>query len=351
MSQLQYVEAHGTGTELGDPVEVNALKQAVTETHGLPIYLGALKSNIGHLESAAGVAGLIKAVKVLSERTVPANLHCSPLNPYIELHDSRFVINERQSSLKASDQGIFAAVSSFGFGGSIASVVLRRYESNRTTARAHRAFSGHEVVLVLSAKTRRGLVSQAINLRQHLSSHPEQIEEVAYTLQVGRAELSYRLSIVAMDSADGLNKLTRFIESEAALSDADFSTGANELNHVSIFTGHIKGSKTEKMSNEALPEPLTLDNANRVAERFVKGVKFNWNLLYGGARPNRVVLPGYPFEQQRYWLPKDQVTTWYDVDNFSNEQFVEHSFYENLLDRVLVDDLDTETVLQLLRKD
>ncbi|WP_103364778.1 SDR family NAD(P)-dependent oxidoreductase [Pseudomonas syringae] len=351
LSQLQYVEAHGTGTELGDPVEVNALKQAVTETHGLPIYLGALKSNIGHLESAAGVAGLIKAVKVLSERTVPANLHCSPLNPYIELHDSRFVINERQSSLKASDQGIFAAVSSFGFGGSIASVVLRRYESNRTTARAHRAFSGHEVVLVLSAKTRRGLVSQAINLRQHLSSHPEQIEEVAYTLQVGRAELSYRLSIVAMDSADGLNKLTRFIESEAALSDADFSTGANELNHVSIFTGHIKGSKTEKMSNEALPELLTLDNANRVAERFVKGVKFNWNLLYGGARPNRVVLPGYPFEQQRYWLPKDQVTTWYDVDNFSNEQFVEHSFYENLLDRVLVDDLDTETVLQLLRKD
>src|SRR5262249_15513379 len=124
-AEVGYVEAHGTGTALGDPIEVNALKSVFMKGRTWePLYLGAVKSNIGHLEAAAGIAGLIKTVLVLKEGEIPQNLHFEKLNPKIDLEGTPLAAaSERMKWVRTTGRRM-SGVSSFGFGGTNAHVVL-----------------------------------------------------------------------------------------------------------------------------------------------------------------------------------------------------------------------------------
>ena len=121
-SQISYLESHGTGTALGDPIEVNSLKAVLNEAREEICYLGSLKTNIGHLEAAAGIAGLIKTVICLQHETIAPNLHFKQLNPLIDLSDSKITIPQQLQPWKGSAR--YAGVSSFGFGGTNAHVIL-----------------------------------------------------------------------------------------------------------------------------------------------------------------------------------------------------------------------------------
>ncbi|HWU88805.1 MAG TPA: polyketide synthase, partial [Kofleriaceae bacterium] len=127
---VDYIECHGTGTVLGDPIEVEALKNVLGERRDKPVVLGAVKSNIGHLEGAAGVVGLIKTVEVLRHRAAPGNVHLKTLNPKIDLQGFAAVIPTQPTKLgRAGDKApLVAGVSSFGFGGTNAHVVLESWE-------------------------------------------------------------------------------------------------------------------------------------------------------------------------------------------------------------------------------
>ncbi|MCA9960922.1 MAG: polyketide synthase, partial [Anaerolineales bacterium] len=123
--QISYVETHGTGTKLGDPIEVEALAAVIgAESAAAPCVLGSVKTNIGHLEGAAGIAGLIKAALVLSRERIPMHLHFRELNPLIPLADTRFEIPVQERPYPRTDQPRYAAVSSFGFGGTNAHLIL-----------------------------------------------------------------------------------------------------------------------------------------------------------------------------------------------------------------------------------
>ncbi|WP_233587255.1 non-ribosomal peptide synthetase/type I polyketide synthase [Corallococcus sp. CA049B] len=124
---VDYVECHGTGTSLGDPIEVEALKNVLGERREKPVVLGAIKSNIGHLEGAAGVVGLIKALEVLRRREAPGNVHFKSLNPKIDLEGFAAVIPTRPTALGTTGAPLVASVSSFGYGGTNAHVVLESY--------------------------------------------------------------------------------------------------------------------------------------------------------------------------------------------------------------------------------
>ncbi len=128
---VDYVECHGTGTSLGDPIEVEALKNVLGERREKPVVLGAIKSNIGHLEGAAGVVGLIKAVEVLRRREAPGNVHFKTLNPKIDLEGFAAVIPTRPTALgqTGASHPLVASVSSFGYGGTNAHVVLESWEA------------------------------------------------------------------------------------------------------------------------------------------------------------------------------------------------------------------------------
>ncbi|EHK2870599.1 polyketide synthase dehydratase domain-containing protein, partial [Vibrio parahaemolyticus] len=129
--EVDYVECHGTGTPLGDPIEVGALKAVLGVNRSHPLVLGSIKSNIGHLEGAAGIAGLIKAIEVVRRREAPGIVHFDSLNPNIDVQNFDVVISAQATRLKAEGT-VYAGVSSFGFGGTNAHVILSSYGSSQT---------------------------------------------------------------------------------------------------------------------------------------------------------------------------------------------------------------------------
>jgi amino acid adenylation domain-containing protein/non-ribosomal peptide synthase protein (TIGR01720 family) len=200
---IDYVEAHGTGTALGDPVEVTALSR-VYGGRAEPLLLGSVKSNIGHADAAAGIAGLIKAVLALSRNLLPASLHALPVNPRIDFAAGPFEVVARTQPWPSRNRPLRAGVSSFGIGGTNAHVILEaapppeapepmtNIDAREPAAQA----------LVLSAQTETALRRQAERLVTHLRAHPEQpLADVAFTLQCGRATFRHRRAVVARSAA------------------------------------------------------------------------------------------------------------------------------------------------------
>ncbi|MBD0341961.1 MAG: type I polyketide synthase, partial [Microcoleus sp. Co-bin12] len=198
---VSYVEAHGTGTSLGDPIEIAALTQAFslkTKKKGF-CAIGSAKTNIGHLDSAAGVAGLIKTVQALKHQLIPPSLHFEQANPKIDFANSPFYVNTKLSEWKAGKTPRRAGVSSFGIGGTNAHVVLEEAPSVEKSGE-----SRPSQLLVLSAKTSSALDCATVNLSKYLKQHPdENLADVAYTLQVGRRAFSHRRIVVCNDIEEG----------------------------------------------------------------------------------------------------------------------------------------------------
>jgi non-ribosomal peptide synthase protein (TIGR01720 family) len=194
---ITYVEAHGTGTRLGDPCEIRALTQAFRAGTDKRRFcaIGSVKSNIGHLDAAAGVAGLIKTVLSLENRRIPASLHFQQPNPEIDFDSSPFFVNDKLAEWPDGPTPRRAGVSSFGIGGTNAHVVVEeapRLESAPASRSRH--------LLLLSAKSRAALDRATSNLADHLRASPGVLlADVAYTLQVGRGVFPHRRTVVCED--------------------------------------------------------------------------------------------------------------------------------------------------------
>ncbi|MBE7384660.1 MAG: SDR family NAD(P)-dependent oxidoreductase [Leptolyngbya sp. SIO1E4] len=202
---ITYIEAHGTGTTLGDPIEVAALKRAFRASTDKKDYcaLGSVKTNVGHLDAAAGIAGLIKTVLALDRKLLPPTLNFETPNPQIDFENSPFYVNTELSEWKANGTPRRAGVSSFGFGGTNAHVILEEAPVLEMPS-ASRA----KQLILLSAKTSSALETMTANLATHLKHHPAlNLADVAYTLQMGRQGFSHRRMILAEDVDDALDAL------------------------------------------------------------------------------------------------------------------------------------------------
>lgn len=205
--RIGYLEAHGTGTPVGDPIEIAALTQAYrasTERSGF-CAIGSLKTNIGHLDTAAGIAGLMKAVKALEHRQLPPSLHFARPNPAIDFTSTPFAVNTALRPWPAPLDGPrCAAVNSLGVGGTNAHVILE--EAPPLDAGGA---SGSAYLLVLSARTREALDSACTNLAAHLAAHPSlHVADVAFTLQTGRRAFDHRRVVAVSGVADAVSALT-----------------------------------------------------------------------------------------------------------------------------------------------
>ncbi|MGB3292550.1 MAG: SDR family NAD(P)-dependent oxidoreductase [Phormidesmis sp.] len=214
---VTYVETHGTGTPLGDPIEVAGLTQAFRRQTQAKNFcaIGSVKTNIGHLDAAAGVAGLIKTVLALKHRQIPPSLHCQQPNPKLDLDNSPFFVNSTLRQWPTENTPRRAGVSSFGIGGTNAHVVLEEappvpssayevpLENTSKTARPWQ-------LLLLSAKTPTALDKATANLAEQLQQTPDiTLADVAYTLSVGRRAFDHRRLLVCQSSADAADALTR----------------------------------------------------------------------------------------------------------------------------------------------
>jgi len=202
---ITYVETHGTATALGDPTEVTALTRAFgsrTQKRGF-CALGSVKSNIGHLDAAAGVASLIKTVLALKHKEIPPSLHFEKPNPNIDFENSPFYVNSRLSQWKSDGAPRRAGVSSFGIGGTNAHVVVQEAPELEpsSTSRLYQ-------LLVLAAKTRSALETATKNLIACFKQNPElKLPDAAYTFQVGRKAFSHRRMIVCRNVDDAVSIL------------------------------------------------------------------------------------------------------------------------------------------------
>ncbi|RKH58571.1 type I polyketide synthase [Corallococcus llansteffanensis] len=205
---LGYVEAHGTGTALGDPIEVQALTRAFGDEAAGPrtCVLGSVKANIGHLDAAAGVTGLIKTALALKHRKLPPSIHASNPHPLIPWESTPFYLNDDLREWKAPARTPRrAGVSSFGMGGTNAHVILEEAPAPRPTS----ASAPAPRLLVLSARTPGALAAQTARLAEHLRSHPQaDLADVAWTLQVGRRRHAHRRAVVAHDVAEAVQALS-----------------------------------------------------------------------------------------------------------------------------------------------
>lgn len=202
---ITYVEAHGTGTSLGDPIEVAALARAFRRSSSATGFcgLGSIKSNLGHLDAAAGIAGLIKTALALQHRELPPSLHYRAPNPQIDFASSPFRVQDRLASWEPRDGVRRAGVSSFGIGGTNAHVILAE-----APASAPSGPGWPWQILPLSARSPGALDASSARLAGHLQEHPDQpLADIAHTLQQGREAFDDRQIIVCRDHEEAVAAL------------------------------------------------------------------------------------------------------------------------------------------------
>jgi acyl transferase domain-containing protein/acyl carrier protein len=200
---IGYIEAHGTGTQLGDPVEIAALTQAFRVSTDRRQYcaIGSVKSNVGHLNAAAGVTGLIKAVLAVEHARIPPSLHFRTSNPEIDFTSSPFYVQTELADWTGAPRR--AGVNSFGIGGTNAHVVIEQAPAveGSSPSREHQ-------LLLLSARTATALDAATANLAAHLGERPGQpLADVAFTLQVGRKHFAHRRFLVTTGLEDAVSRL------------------------------------------------------------------------------------------------------------------------------------------------
>ena len=206
--QISYIETHGTGTPLGDPIEIEALRQVFANaeesaTAGQKLCaLGSVKTNIGHCDSAAGIAGLIKAVLCLEHRTFVPSLHFEKPNPQLNLDQSRLYVSTETTAWKQTPR--LAGVSSFGIGGTNAHVILAEAPPSEMSG-----WSRPWQVLTLSARSESALERRRADLANALRQRPGlHLSDIAFTLNVGRRDFAFRQAFVCANAEDAIAALT-----------------------------------------------------------------------------------------------------------------------------------------------
>jgi len=296
---LGYVETHGTGTSLGDPIEITGLQQAFAgftdEKKIVPI--GSVKSNIGHLESAAGIAAVTKALLLIKYQQLVPSLHAEPLNPNIDFEKSPFYVQTKLAEWKRrAEHPRRVAVSSFGAGGSNAHLILAEHVDTR---RAQRSAPVRPEVFVLSARDQGALYRYAERVAQFLArASGEPLMDIAYTSQVGRTPMAARLAVIATSVEELKNKLDQWVASRAGMAEPEDVFYGN-VNDAQYNAGNlIQGTAGRAF----LRDLLTKRDLASAAKLWAVGADIDWSLAYADAQPARVSLPTYPFTKERYWI-------------------------------------------------
>ncbi|WP_187413120.1 SDR family NAD(P)-dependent oxidoreductase, partial [Streptomyces sp. WAC01526] len=299
---IGYIEAHGTGTRLGDPVEIDGLTQAFAPDAGGSgaCALGSVKSNIGHLEAAAGIAGLTKAVLQLRHGAFAPTLHAERTNPDIDFAATPFTLQTGTAPWpRPADGGPrMAGISSFGAGGANAHVIVAEYQGT-TTAPATPVPSTRPVLLPLSARTTEDLHARAAQLCGLLrSGAPVDLPAVAATLQTGREAMDERVCFVASTPGEWLDQLGAFLADPAPEAEGPWSRGRVRATRETLAALAEKDELRELVARW-----ISRGDWHDLAAFWAKGMPLDWTRLHSGAdTPARVHLPAYPFAGRQFWF-------------------------------------------------
>ncbi|MDF5730186.1 MAG: type I polyketide synthase, partial [Rhizonema sp. PD38] len=276
-AEISYVEAHGTGTSLGDPIEVNSIKDILMQGRSpdQPCWIGSVKTNIGHLESASGIASLIKVVLCLQHKEIPPHLHLTQINPYISIEGTPLSIPTELQKWLTGKEPRLAGVSSFGFGGTNAHVIL---EEASATALVETEIERPKHILTLSAKSELALQELAQRYVETMPASP--LADVCYTANSARSHFDYRLAVVAESTVQLREQLQAFATNRETSGLRSGHRTQKPPRLAFLFTG--QGSQYVGMGRELyLTQPTFRQNLNLCDEILRPYLeKFLLNVLY-----------------------------------------------------------------------
>uniref|UniRef100_UPI001C2F5675 SDR family NAD(P)-dependent oxidoreductase n=1 Tax=Paenibacillus sp. GbtcB18 TaxID=2824763 RepID=UPI001C2F5675 len=307
---INYIEAHGTGTSLGDPIEVQGLSRAFSKWTNDKQFcaIGSCKSSIGHLEAAAGIAGLTKVLLQLKHGEIFPSLHAENLNPLISFQDTPFYLERNYKKwdrvlIEKNGKQIYiprrAGISSFGANGSNAHLIVEEYVPRSKEIERIEPANGLNVIVPLSAKANETLKLYAHELKNFLSqklaapkdcvSSEIELADLAYTLQIGREAMEKRVAFVVGSVEELVKGLTGFINSNETF--------------IRCYRGEIDNPANSSTNLNVNLEDCSFSENKLIelAELWVNGSAINWDKLYRNNRPKRIKLPTYPFNRQSYW--------------------------------------------------
>ncbi|WP_256096836.1 beta-ketoacyl synthase N-terminal-like domain-containing protein [Pseudoalteromonas luteoviolacea] len=296
---IGYVEAHGTGTELGDPIEITGLTRAFSADNvpAQSCAIGSIKTNIGHLEAAAGIAGVTKALLQMKHKTLVPSLHSAQLNEHIDFASSPFEVQQilapwQPASLEGVEQPLRASISSFGAGGANAHLVIEAYNPVDTEAKSNDATLR---LFPLSARTAQQLTQQAQRLLHFLEQDtpPPRLADIAFTLQMGRKAFDHRLAILASSQQQLIERLLCFIDTQA---------------HSDVIVANTKDSKrvsgllSTQENAEIIDMIASKGDPRKIATLWAEGFVDDLQFIKTDSPQRRVSLPLYPFADKRHWI-------------------------------------------------
>lgn len=315
IDSITYIEAHGTGTALGDPIEINGLKTAFQILSNMQnnsndnknyCAIGAVKTHIGHLESAAGIAGIIKVLLAMQYGKHVKNLHFEELNPYIKLSDSPFFIVDKVCEwerLKNRDGSYIprcAGINSFGFGGTNAHLVIEEMQYPTLTPLKKPYY-----LIILSAKTQQVLHEKIKNLHDWLAQATEmpRLADIAYTLSCGRSHFKQRLAMLVVSISELHETLQKILKDQIP---ENFISNNNNLHDKKIhrvLTENASMDVMRKMVDDGLLHEDYRQCLLELANYYIQSYELDWEYFYRNESVRRISMPAYPFCKEHYWIP------------------------------------------------
>lgn len=303
---ISYIEGHGTGTKLGDSIELSALTKAFgSEQKKQCCWIGSVKSNIGHCESAAGMAAITKVLLQMKHAQLVPSINADVSNPYFDFQNSPFAVNRELRDwstpiIEGKPYPRIAGISSFGAGGANAHLIIEEYIPHRTPT-ASVSDTAAPVIVVLSARNRERLHHYAENLLHFIRENKTTaaadiwLADLGYTLQTGREAMDERLGMIVRSIEDLESTLQNVI--------------AGRTRNDTLCAGRVKPEQeTDTLFTEdedfchIMDSWITKGKYDKLLKCWVKGMKVDWSRLYTENKPQRISAPVYPFAAERFWF-------------------------------------------------
>ncbi|MCP4347098.1 MAG: aminotransferase class III-fold pyridoxal phosphate-dependent enzyme [Desulfobacterales bacterium] len=315
-SDVCYVEAHGTGTSLGDPIEARAIGAALcnSRSHDRPLAVGSVKTNTGHLEAAAGIAGLIKAILAVQHKEIPPHLHFRQPSPHIPWNDLPITVPTDLMPMSPEKSGFIAGVSSFGGTGTNAHIVVSDFQYQKSEIENQKSEIENPPLhlLTLSAKNEDALKELAGRYAKYLSDGHVNIRDICFSANTGRFHFANRLGIVAASLTEAREKLEAFIAGQEL--EGVFKGKSSRYTGEPVEVKHP--DHAEKISGNGSDWQEFFRETGKL---YVQGTPLDWTGFYKDYPYRRVSLPTYPFQRERFWTDtfdkKDK-----EVSNMLQEQ-------------------------------
>lgn len=299
---VQYIEAHGTATPLGDPIEISALNTIYEGSHqdDDPLYVGCVKTNLGHTEAASGVTSLMKLVLSMQHQKIAPNLHFKQLNPRIDLSKIPIILPNTIMPWKRPRSGKrIGGVSAFGFTGTNAHALVEEYlPKDGVTQSETQTRPGY--LLTISAKSAPALNELIEKYITYLNVGEDSLDNIAYTMHVGRNHFRHRVCLVCSSKEEACDKLSRRAliagrDQTNRFTQVEFSFDEQEASAIHQIDEYTVRFNLSSKENYA-------DLLSKLGEYYVSGASIHWEQYYADTKPEKVVLPNYAFQRKRFWV-------------------------------------------------